>query len=160
MGDGYTQGDIFDGINFRGAQLASDDNMLPDSQRGFAPVIHGIARGTAQVTIKQNGYDIYNSTVPPGPFTINDIYAAGNSGDLQVTIKEADGSTQILPYPIRQSRFCSVKGIHVIPLRQENTVVEMRNRKNLAFPEYITPRPSGWLDNIWWNATGGSLSCF
>ncbi|MFP1461548.1 fimbria/pilus outer membrane usher protein [Escherichia coli] len=25
--------------------------MLPDSQRGFAPVIHGIA-GTAQVTIK------------------------------------------------------------------------------------------------------------
>lgn len=67
LGDGYTQGDIFDGINFRGAQLASDDNMLPDSQRGFAPVIHGIARGTAQVTIKQNGYDIYNSTVPPGP---------------------------------------------------------------------------------------------
>ncbi|NYY78350.1 hypothetical protein DMI69_13740 [Escherichia coli] len=30
-------------------------------------MIHGIARGTAQVTIKQNGYDIYNSTVPPGP---------------------------------------------------------------------------------------------
>ncbi len=27
LGDGYTQGDIFDGINFRGAQLASDDNM-------------------------------------------------------------------------------------------------------------------------------------
>ncbi|MBW6086338.1 fimbria/pilus outer membrane usher protein [Escherichia coli] len=24
----------------------------------------------------------------------------------------------------------------------------------------MTPRPSGWLDNIWWNATGGSLSCF
>ncbi|NYY78351.1 hypothetical protein DMI69_13745 [Escherichia coli] len=23
---------MFDGINFRGAQLASDDNMLPDSQ--------------------------------------------------------------------------------------------------------------------------------
>ncbi|MCV5466475.1 fimbria/pilus outer membrane usher protein, partial [Escherichia coli] len=41
LGDGYTQGDIFDGINFRGVQLASDDNMLPDSQRGFAPVIHG-----------------------------------------------------------------------------------------------------------------------
>lgn len=52
-----------------GAQLASDDNMLPDSQKGFAPVIHGIARGTAQVTIKQNGYEIYQSTVPPGPFT-------------------------------------------------------------------------------------------
>ncbi|MCW9462895.1 fimbrial biogenesis usher protein [Klebsiella michiganensis] len=99
LGDSYTNGDIFDGINFRGAQLASDDNMLPDSQKGFAPVIHGIARGTAQVSVKQNGYEIYQSTVPPGPFTINDLYAAGNSGDLQVTIKEADGSSQVFTVP-------------------------------------------------------------
>ena len=99
LGDSYTNGDVFDGINFRGAQLASDDNMLPDSQKGFAPVIHGIARGTAQVSVKQNGYEIYQSTVPPGPFTINDLYAAGNGGDLQVTIKEADGSSQVFTVP-------------------------------------------------------------
>ncbi|MEX3018217.1 fimbrial biogenesis usher protein [Kluyvera sp. STS39-E] len=99
LGDSYTNGDIFDGINFRGAQLASDDNMLPDSQKGFAPVIHGIARGTAQVSVKQNGYEIYHSTVPPGPFTINDLYAAGNGGDLQVSIKEADGSSQNFNVP-------------------------------------------------------------
>jgi outer membrane usher protein len=99
FGDSYTTNDIFDGINFRGVQLASDDNMLPDSQRGFAPVIHGIARGTAQVSVKQNGYEIYQSTVPPGPFTINDLYAAGNSGDMQVTIKEADGSAQVFTVP-------------------------------------------------------------
>ncbi|HED3063634.1 TPA: fimbrial biogenesis usher protein [Kluyvera ascorbata] len=99
LGDSYTNGDVFDGINFRGAQLASDDNMLPDSQKGFAPVIHGIARGTAQVSIKQNGYEIYHSTVPPGPFTINDLYAAGNGGDLQVAIKEADGSVQSFTVP-------------------------------------------------------------
>lgn len=37
-------GDIFDGVNFRGIQLASDDNMVPDSQRGYAPTIHGISR--------------------------------------------------------------------------------------------------------------------
>ncbi|MBJ3813919.1 fimbrial biogenesis usher protein [Shimwellia pseudoproteus] len=99
LGDSYTNGDVFDGINFRGAQLASDDNMLPDSQKGFAPVIHGIARGTAQVSIRQNGYEIYQSTVPPGPFTINDLYAAGNGGDLQVTIKETDGSNQVFTVP-------------------------------------------------------------
>lgn len=99
LGDSYTGGDIFDGINFRGVQLASDDNMLPDSMRGFAPTIHGIARGTAQVSIKQNGYEIYQSTVPPGPFVINDLYAAGNGGDLQVTIKEADGSLQTFSVP-------------------------------------------------------------
>ena len=99
LGDSYTNGDVFDGINFRGAQLASDDNMLPDSQKGFAPVSHGIARGTAQVSIKQNGYEIYQSTVPPGPFTIDDLYAAGNGGDLQVTIKETDGTRQVFTVP-------------------------------------------------------------
>ncbi|MCU6349112.1 fimbrial biogenesis usher protein [Enterobacter quasiroggenkampii] len=99
LGDSYTDADVFDGINFRGARLASDDNMLPDSQKGFAPVIHGIARGTAQVSIKQNGYEIYQSTVPPGPFSINDLYAAGNSGDLQVTIKENDGTSQVFSVP-------------------------------------------------------------
>ncbi|HAT1615417.1 TPA: fimbrial biogenesis usher protein [Raoultella ornithinolytica] len=99
LGDSYTNGDVFDGINFRGAQLASDDNMLPDSQKGFAPVIHGIARGTAQVSIRQNGYEIYQSTVPPGPFTIDDLYAAGNGGDLQVTIKETDGTRQVFTVP-------------------------------------------------------------
>lgn len=99
LGDSYTNGEIFEGINFRGAQIASDDNMLPDSQTGFAPVIRGIARGTAQVSIKQNGYEIYQTTVPPGPFAINDLYASGSSGDIEVTIKEADGTQQVFTQP-------------------------------------------------------------
>lgn len=37
IGDTYTTGDVFDSIQFRGVQLMSDDEMLPDSQRGFAP---------------------------------------------------------------------------------------------------------------------------
>ncbi|ATG16536.1 fimbrial biogenesis usher protein [Providencia alcalifaciens] len=99
IGDSYTPGEIFDSVNFRGIQLASDDNMLPESQKGFAPVIRGIARGTADVSIKQNGYEIYRNTFPPGPFVINDLYAAGNSGDLHVTITEADGSVQSYTVP-------------------------------------------------------------
>lgn len=99
LGDSYTPGEIFEGINFRGIQLASSDNMLPDSQQGFAPVIHGIARGTARVSVKQNGFEIYQITVPAGPFTINDLYPAGNSGDLQVTVTEADGSIQSFAVP-------------------------------------------------------------
>ncbi|KFK91727.1 MULTISPECIES: fimbrial biogenesis usher protein [unclassified Serratia (in: enterobacteria)] len=106
LGDGYTSGDIFDGINFRGAQMATDDNMLPDSQRGFVPVIRGIARGTARVTIRQNGFEIYQTTVPPGPFTINDLSSAGNGGDLQVSIQEADGTAQVFTVP-----YASVPGL-------------------------------------------------
>lgn len=36
MGDTATAGDIFDSVQMRGAMLASDEEMLPDSQRGFA----------------------------------------------------------------------------------------------------------------------------
>lgn len=99
VGDSYTDGDIFDSVNFRGLKINSTEAMLPDSQHGFAPVIHGIARGTAQVSVKQNGYDVYQTTVPPGPFTIDDINSAANGGDLQVTIKDADGSIQTLYVP-------------------------------------------------------------
>lgn len=99
LGDSYTTDNIFDGVNFRGVQLASSDNMLPDSQQGFAPVIHGIAKGTARVSVRQNGFEIYQMTVPAGPFTINDLYPAGNSGDLQVSITEADGSIQRFTVP-------------------------------------------------------------
>lgn len=99
LGDSYTPSDIFDSVQFRGAQLASDDNMLPDSLRGFAPVIRGIAQSNAQVTIKQNGYIIYQSYVAPGAFTITDLYPTSGSGDLEVTIKEADGSERTFVQP-------------------------------------------------------------
>ena len=50
---------------FRGVQLASDDDMLPDSLKGYAPVVRGIARTNAQVVVRQNGYQIYQSYVAP-----------------------------------------------------------------------------------------------
>lgn len=91
-GDSYTPAGVFDSLPFRGLQLASDDNMLPDSMKGFAPTIHGIAKSNAQVTIRQNGYTIDQRYVPPGAFTIDDLYPTSSSGDLNVEIKESDGS--------------------------------------------------------------------
>ncbi|EBT2497893.1 fimbrial biogenesis outer membrane usher protein [Salmonella enterica] len=99
LGDSASPAEVFDSIRFRGIQLASDDNMLPDSLRGFAPVIHGIARSSAQVTVKQNGYIIYQTYVAPGAFTISDLYPTAGSGDLQVTIREADGSERTFVQP-------------------------------------------------------------
>ncbi|WP_336286233.1 fimbria/pilus outer membrane usher protein [Cronobacter dublinensis] len=100
LGQSSSPADVFDSIPFTGAQLASDDDMLPDSLRGYAPVIHGIARSNAQVTVRQNGYVISESNVAPGAFEINDLYPSGGSGDLNVTVKESDGSEQhfVVPY--------------------------------------------------------------
>lgn len=106
-GDAYTPSDVFDSVQFRGVQLASDDNMQPDSLRGFAPVVRGIAQSNAQVTIRQNGYVIYQTYVTPGAFAISDLYPTSSSGNLEVTVKEASGQERkfIQPYsavPIMQ----------------------------------------------------------
>lgn len=98
-GDSSAPSEIFDSLPFRGAQLASDDDMLPDSMKGYAPIVRGIARTNAQVVVRQNSYIIYQSYVAPGAFEITDMYPTGGAGDLNVTIKEADGSEQHFSVP-------------------------------------------------------------
>ncbi|AQR69258.1 fimbrial protein [Janthinobacterium sp. LM6] len=100
LGDANTSGELFDTQSFRGVQLASDDRMLPNSLRGYAPVVRGIARTSARVTIRQAGNILLETTVAPGAFVIDDLYATGYGGDLNVTVSEADGSEQrfVVPY--------------------------------------------------------------
>jgi outer membrane usher protein len=99
LGDGTAAGDVFDSVSFRGAQLATDDNMYPDSQRGFAPDIRGVAASNARVSIRQNGNLVYQTFVSPGPFVINDLYPLSGGGDLNVTVTEADGSIKTFTVP-------------------------------------------------------------
>lgn len=100
VGDGYTQGVVFDTTPYRGLTIYSDDRMLPDSQQGYAPVVRGTANTQARVEVRQNGTLLYQTTVAPGPFVINDLYATGYGGDLTVTVFEADGSAHsfVMPY--------------------------------------------------------------
>jgi outer membrane usher protein len=100
IGDSYTSGQLFDSIGFRGVRLASDDRMLPDTQGGYAPIVRGIARSNARVRVMQNGNLLYETTVAPGQFEINDLYPTGYGGDLNVEVLEADGSRQsfLVPY--------------------------------------------------------------
>ena len=100
LGETVTSGDLFDSLNIRGVQLASDDRMLPESLRQYNPVIQGIAESNARVQVTQRGQLIYETTVPPGPFELNSIGAMGYGGDLQMTIIEADGQqrSQVIPY--------------------------------------------------------------
>lgn len=99
VGNINTQSDIFDGVSLKGAQLFSDDAMRPESQQGFAPVIHGIANSNAKVTVEQDGSIIYQTVVAPGQFIIDDLYPTSTSGDLLVTITEEDGSEKTFIQP-------------------------------------------------------------
>lgn len=94
LGDTYTAYGIFDSVRFRGAQISNDDEMLPYSQRSYAPVVRGIAASNARVEIRQDGSLIYALNVAPGAFQIDDIVPNRLSGELEVSVVEADGSLQ------------------------------------------------------------------
>ncbi|MDA8480074.1 fimbrial biogenesis outer membrane usher protein [Citrobacter sp. Awk 4] len=94
-----TSGQLFDTLPISGAQVASDERMLPQSQRGYAPEIRGVAKTNAKVTVKQSGQTIYETTVSPGAFVISDLYPTGYGGNLDVSIEEADGSQQNFSIP-------------------------------------------------------------
>ncbi|VEJ53757.1 fimbria/pilus outer membrane usher protein [Pragia fontium] len=99
VGDANTKGELFDTLSFRGAQIANEDQMLPNALRGYAPVVRGSARTAAKVVIRQSGNVIYEKSVAPGPFEINDLYPTGYGGNLDVTIEEADGTSQNFQMP-------------------------------------------------------------
>lgn len=94
VGENSTDNDVFDSLPFRGIRLNSSDEMLPNSLRGFAPVISGIAQSNARVTVSQNGNVVYQTYVAPGPFRIADLFQTSGGGDLMVTITENDGTVR------------------------------------------------------------------
>lgn len=93
VGEGYLDSDLFGSFRYTGANLSSNDNMLPPNLRGYAPEVTGVARTNARVVISQQGRVLYNTQVPPGPFRIQDLNDAV-SGQLDVRVEEQDGSVQ------------------------------------------------------------------
>ncbi|MCY1700982.1 fimbria/pilus outer membrane usher protein [Lelliottia sp. SL45] len=111
LGDRYTPGNIFESIPFRGTMLASDENMVPYNQRAFSPVVRGIARTQATIEVSQNGYVIYNASIAPGPFELSDLSLPGSSnGNLDITVREADGKNQVFTIPYQTPAISVRKG--------------------------------------------------
>ncbi|MEG6354401.1 outer membrane usher protein [Enterobacter bugandensis] len=99
IGDSYTRGEAFNSLSLRGTRMYSDDRMLPMGSTGYAPVIRGVANSNAKVSVTQSGNKIYETSVPPGSFEINDLSTTGYGNDLEVTIEEADGSKRSFTVP-------------------------------------------------------------
>jgi len=99
-GDSDSGNDVFDSNSFRGVRLYSSDNMYPDSLQGYAPTVRGVAKTNAKVVVRQNGYTVYQTYVPPGPFELKDINPQMTNGDLEIMVEEKDGSVQryVQPY--------------------------------------------------------------
>ncbi|PFH12820.1 fimbria/pilus outer membrane usher protein [Burkholderia sp. JKS000303] len=93
FGDDYLTSDIFDTFALTGASIRSDDRMLPPSLRGYAPLISGVARTNATVTVSQAGRVLYVTRVSPGAFALQNINTSVQ-GTLDVAVQEEDGSVQ------------------------------------------------------------------
>jgi outer membrane usher protein PapC len=93
MGENYINSDIFSSWRYTGMSLESDDRMVPPKLRGYAPQVSGIANTNARVEISQQGRILYNSTVPAGPFTIQDLDSSVR-GTLDVKVIEQNGQTR------------------------------------------------------------------
>lgn len=91
LGEIYLNSQVFDTLRFTGVNLSSDERMLPPSLQGYAPEVHGVARTSAKVTVSQSGRIIYQTTVPAGPFNIQDL-SSSVRGTLDVKVEEQDGS--------------------------------------------------------------------
>lgn len=100
IGEVNSGGQLLPGVPLSGIRLRSDTNMLPYSQRNFAPVFRGVARTQARVQIWQGQTLMKEINVAPGPFQLDDLSPPGRGGDLEVRVLEADGSEQhfALPY--------------------------------------------------------------
>lgn len=126
VGDTWTASDVFDSTQIRGVRLYTDDDMLPSSLNGFAPIVRGVAKSNATVIIRQNKYVIYQSAVPQGAFEITDLNTVSGGGDLNVTIKEEDGSEQHFTQPYASLAILKREGqtdldMSVGELRDENS---------------------------------------
>ncbi|OSN11841.1 hypothetical protein AU512_00225 [Lonsdalea iberica] len=102
---------VFDSFSFRGASLSTQDEMQPDSLRGYAPEIRGVAMTNATVEVRQNGNLLYQTFVSPGAFIINDLYATSTSGDLNITVREEDGTVRIFTQAFASPPISVRKGV-------------------------------------------------
>ncbi|MBS9543584.1 fimbria/pilus outer membrane usher protein [Morganella morganii subsp. sibonii] len=94
LGDVFSGDVLFDSRVFRGIRLASQSDMHPLNQRGYAPVIRGIAGQSAELTVRQQGVVIRRESLPAGDFVIDDLNSVYQGAALDITLEEADGTVR------------------------------------------------------------------
>ncbi len=154
LGQYYTPGDLFDATPFTGVQITSDDRMLPESQRGFAPAIRGTAETNAKVTVRQSDTILYETTVAPGPFVIDDLYNSGYSGDLEVTIEEADGRINRFTVPYASIAQLLRPG----QVRFNASAGRYRDERLRDRPNFLQGSYQRGMSNRWTGYLGGILA--
>ncbi|MFT4246990.1 MAG: fimbrial outer membrane usher protein [Pseudomonas sp.] len=102
LGDAYSDSGLFGSLSYRGVKLSTDKRMWPQGRLGYAPTVQGVATTPSHVIVRQQGKVIYETTVAPGGFVIDDLYDTRNKGDLDVDVVGSDGVTHSFSVPYSQ----------------------------------------------------------
>lgn len=87
---------VLAGAQITGVQVLNEQALQVEGQ---SAVIEGIANSQAQVEIRQNGALIHSTVVPAGPFALTNVRRLNSRSDVEVTVKEADGSERRFTVP-------------------------------------------------------------
>ncbi|WP_433736994.1 fimbria/pilus outer membrane usher protein [Pseudomonas putida] len=87
---------VLAGAQITGVQVLNEQALQVESQ---GAVIEGIANSQAQVEVRQNGSLIHSTVVPAGPFALTNVRRLNTRSDVEVTVKEADGSERTFTVP-------------------------------------------------------------
>ena len=87
---------VLAGAQITGVQVLNEQALQVEGQ---GSVIEGIANSQAQVEVRQNGSLIHSTVVPAGPFALTDVRRLNTRSDVEVTVKEADGSERTFTVP-------------------------------------------------------------
>lgn len=133
IGETASDNGIMGAFQYHGIKLMSEESMLPQSRRGFAPVVSGVANTNAVVTVRQNGQIIYQTSVPAGEFLLNDLYPTSFNGDLQVMVTEANGSIRTFTQPFSNAPIMQREG----SLKYSIELGKYREEKRIERPYFI-----------------------
>ena len=102
-GEIHTQSFYQDSVPMLGVELYDDESMLSSAERGYVPVITGIAQTSARVTVRQFGRIVFERNVQPGPFSFVDLPGLTSGTDLEVTIREENGTERTFTVPYMET---------------------------------------------------------
>lgn len=86
-------------VRFGGIQFGTNYGIRPDLVTTPLLAAAGTAVVPSTVDVFVNGKAVGSSTVPAGPFVVNQVPALTGSGDVNIVVRNALGQTQIVSVP-------------------------------------------------------------
>lgn len=152
LGENYISSEVFSSWRYTGASLESDDRMLPPKLRGYAPQVSGIADTNARVVISQQGRILYDSTVPAGPFTIQELDSSVR-GRLDVEVIEQDGRKKTFQVDMAYVPYLTRPG----QIRYKLVSGRSRNYEHTMEGPVFAAGEASWGISNKWSLYGGGI---